>query len=246
VNNAIDDAGPDWGAEDQTTDLQAGPVEGDFRLVDATLEGAEGWPEPSPAPRRNPLEVARGTLIDSPGVAQRLAWRFDSAEQAAQAAAAFIGVDPSDLMPGSTGCFEAVPVLDKRSGRWQVVARYVEPPPSTVFPDFHTWVGEWLVAVIRRPLKSGAVWCPEWWRHPEAVARLDALWRAWESSRAEGGSGMSYWWTMHFDSHFSVLSDAARGPFAACKDQVHDGKLEALPCNAPPVDWSWPAAQEDS
>ena len=116
--------------------------------------------------------------------------------------------------------------------------------PTTAFPDFQTWVGEWLTAIIQRPFKSGSTWCPEWWEHPEAVARLDALWRAWEAARIEGGSGMSYWWTMHFDSHFAVLSDDTRGPFAACKDQVHEAdahkQLATLPCNPEPAGFRWP------
>ncbi len=126
-----------------------------------------------------------------------------------------------------------------------------DPPPSselageeTLFPDFHTWVGEWLVPVIHRPLKSGTVWCPEWWRHAEAVGRLHALWQAWESSRVEGGPAMSYWWTMHFDPHFTVLTDSTHGPFSACKEQVHDAtKPAALPCEPPPSDWDWPGGQ---
>lgn len=121
-----------------------------------------------------------------------------------------------------------------------VSAEETEEVAGTVFPDFHTWVGEWLVPVVRRPFKAGSVWCPQWWLHPEALRRLDALWRAWESSRAEGGAGMSYWWVMHFDSHFAVLTDGARGPFAACKDEVHDPKIQPLPCDTPPGDWSWP------
>jgi hypothetical protein len=115
---------------------------------------------------------------------------------------------------------------------------------TTLFPDFQTWVGEWLTAIIHRPFKSGATWCPEWWRHREAVARLDALWRAWEAAVVEGGGGLSYWWTMHFDSHFAVLSDAANGPFAACKEGVHvtdsNKVIGTLPCKPEPEDWDWP------
>ncbi|MDQ2729254.1 MAG: DUF4913 domain-containing protein [Actinomycetota bacterium] len=114
---------------------------------------------------------------------------------------------------------------------------------GALYPSFETWMIEWLVPTIRRPLRSGVMWCPEWWRHPEAMARLDALWRAWESARLEGGGGMSYWWTMHFDSHWAVLT-SDRGPFAACKDRTHDDRLEMLPCSSPPEDWPFPGDAE--
>lgn len=115
--------------------------------------------------------------------------------------------------------------------------------PSAYFPDFQTWMVEWLAPTVRRPLRSGVMWCSEWWRHPEVVTRLDALWRAWEAARVEGGAGMSYWWTTHFDAHWSVLT-SDRGPFVACKDKTHDGRLDMLPCDPPPENWAWPSDKE--
>lgn len=110
--------------------------------------------------------------------------------------------------------------------------------PTALFPNFETWVVEWLIATIHRPLRGGVMWCPQWWRHEEAAVRLDALWRAWEMARIEGGSAMSYWWDMHFDAHWAALS-SDQGPFAACKDQVHSDKLTALPTAAPPEGWKF-------
>ncbi len=51
-----------------------------------------------------------------------------------------------------------------------------------------------------------------WWMHPEAVARLDALWRAWEHLGNDPATGMSVWWRDHADHHMGVLM-SPDGPF---------------------------------
>ncbi|MFF1701027.1 DUF4913 domain-containing protein [Streptomyces sp. NPDC058252] len=66
--------------------------------------------------------------------------------------------------------------------------------------------------------ESGQVWCPQWFRHPVALSRLDALWRAWEALRWDAGLGMSSWWINHFEPHLRALSDPVTGPFAHCVD----------------------------
>lgn len=233
---------PDWG--DMPSDDHDASVDDDDQLHQmlaqtGLVDGGEPWPDPRPGPPPGPLEQARAELVDHPGQARRLACSFASPEQARRAAEVFVDTDPTAYAPRLPGSFEAVPVPASPEGTWGVLVRFLPAVPETSYPDFHTWVGEWLVPVVRRPLKASALWCPQWWRHPEAVLRLDALWRAWEASRAEGGTAMSYWWVMHFDSQFSALSDATRGPFASCKDGTHSAKLEALPCEPPPEDWRW-------
>lgn len=216
----------------------------DGNLEELTLEVAlDDWPpEPVFAPT-TPLDRARLALIDSPGQVHRLAGEFADLEQALRIASGFAAASPDELPSEAGGHFSARPFRDGEGG-WQVAVCYDDAVGTPVFADFHTWVGEWLVPVIHRPLKSGTVWCPQWWRHPEVVARLHALWQAWESARSEGEAAMSYWWTMHFDPHFAVLTDSTRGPFAACKEQVHDGtKPGVLPCEPPPSDWDWPGGR---
>ena len=81
-------------------------------------------------------------------------------------------------------------------------------------------------------------WCASWWAHPEAVLRLTALWRAWEALRLEPATGMSNWWTLHFDPHMRLLLDAERGPFACCtRGQHQEGKPGPLPLTEPPEGW---------
>ena len=60
-------------------------------------------------------------------------------------------------------------------------------------------------------------WAGDWWRYPEAMGRLDALWRAWEALRLEGQVGMSSWWRDHADHHMRMLM-APDGPFTNSRD----------------------------
>lgn len=63
--------------------------------------------------------------------------------------------------------------------------------------------------------KQRFAWCPQWWRHVEAVTRISALWHAWEKSRLEDGAAMSTWLLDHADRHMDRLL-SPDGPFAYC------------------------------
>ncbi|RRS01233.1 DUF4913 domain-containing protein [Glycomyces terrestris] len=79
---------------------------------------------------------------------------------------------------------------------------------------------------------SGRVWCPEWYRHAQALSRLDSLWRAWEHLRFDPALGMSAWWTQHLDPHWRALTDPVTGPFVNCVGG--HGGAEPLPVASPP------------
>ena len=68
------------------------------------------------------------------------------------------------------------------------------------------------------PPGSGRVWCPAWFRHAQALSRLDSLWRAWEFLRFDPALGMSNWWLHHVDPTVRALMDPVTGPFAQCAD----------------------------
>ena len=74
-------------------------------------------------------------------------------------------------------------------------------------------------------------WSAEWWKYPEAISRLDALWRSWEALRLEPTFGMSVWWRDHADHHMRMLM-SPEGPFADSRDT--NGQGEPLPYTAPP------------
>lgn len=109
--------------------------------------------------------------------------------------------------------------------------------PEPVYPTVEAWVVEFLAPTIRRrPTRSG-VWCPQWWRHAEAVSRLEALWRAWEFLRLDGTTGMSVWWRDHLNPHLADLIDQDRSPFAQCTANGHVGEEDPLPVELAPADW---------
>ena len=110
----------------------------------------------------------------------------------------------------------------------------VEEPPELYYPDLVAFVSQQLIPMYRRPLGGQAVtWCPEWWRHAEAIARLDALWRAWEHLRLDAATGASVWFRDHADHHMAVLL-SADGPFKGCKPDGHAERLPAFPLTDPP------------
>lgn len=107
-------------------------------------------------------------------------------------------------------------------------------PAELFYPHVAAFVSERLVHLVSSTaLGSGRVWCPEWYRHAEALSRLDSVWRAWEALRHDGGLGMSNWWTHHLDPNMRALLDPDTGPFARCVDGCH-GFNEPLPMIPPP------------
>ncbi len=121
----------------------------------------------------------------------------------------------------------------------------LEPEPSEAdeqLPELHfaslqEFVEQQLAPMYKRSLSGNdKTWCPQWWRHAEAIARFEALWRAWEHLRLDPALGMSVWFRDHADHHMNVLLDAD-GPFKGCSSQEgkgHSPRLEALPCATPP------------
>ncbi|MFC8041794.1 DUF4913 domain-containing protein [Paenarthrobacter sp. NPDC057355] len=93
-----------------------------------------------------------------------------------------------------------------------------EPEAELVFGSTAQWVEEFLVPMYRREITvngNHTTWCPEWWRHAEAIIRFEALWRAWEHLRLDGKTGMSVFMKDHLDHHLPILLDG-KGPFDGC------------------------------
>ena len=79
------------------------------------------------------------------------------------------------------------------------------------------WVNYLFLPVYGREISTTRPWCDQWHEHPEAVARLHALWLAWQQfTDVEAGlSGPSIWHRDHLDQALVHLR-APDGPFAAC------------------------------
>ncbi len=108
--------------------------------------------------------------------------------------------------------------------------------PQLYFPNVEVFVLEYLAPTYCRSLEgTQRVWCPQWWRHAEAINRLEALWRAWEHLRLDPATGMSVWWRDHADPHMAALL-APDGPFKGCgTERGHQPRSAPLPVSAAPV-----------
>lgn len=109
--------------------------------------------------------------------------------------------------------------------------------PENHFPTMYVFVEDYLVHIYAHEIRNQIPeprWCATWWEHPEAVARVEALWKAFEVLRLDAGTGMSVWFRDHADPCMTVLLGAS-GPFEGCSDQSHKVR-PALPVQRAP---SW-------
>lgn len=120
-----------------------------------------------------------------------------------------------------------------------------EPQLEPAFGSVDEFVAGYLSVAINRKISpkpgSGLCWDSRWWRHSEVVARLTALWWAFEGARlrsSEDRAAMSGWWVDHCEPHLKVLLDGESGPMSGAVDDgtwLGHGPLE---CAAPPEGWS--------
>lgn len=108
-------------------------------------------------------------------------------------------------------------------------------PPALYYASLPEFVAELLIPMYRRSLNSQDVtWCAQWWRHAEAITRLDALWRAWEHLRLDPATGISVWLRDHLDHHMAILL-SVDGPFKGCTPDQHAKRpVPPFPLQQPP------------
>ena len=85
--------------------------------------------------------------------------------------------------------------------------------------EFIEWVEATVSGIESFNPNANMHWCPQWWQHPEAVGRLQALHRqrlACAPTEEEPYGTDSTWWVDHWDRHAAVLF-AKDGPFGECR-----------------------------
>lgn len=102
-------------------------------------------------------------------------------------------------------------------------------PPALHYATVDEFVREFLVHVLWVDVSAHArIWCPEWWRHPAAIVRLEALHRSFEQLRLDPAQGMSVWLRDHADVHMVVLTDP-NGPLKGCSvAKGHDDRRDRV------------------
>jgi len=84
------------------------------------------------------------------------------------------------------------------------------------FGSVEQFVTGWVMPFYVRDT-ANAVWCRQWWAHPEAALRLEALWEAYEGARAsKDGGAFAAWWRTEADHHLPLLYSPGEGPFREC------------------------------
>lgn len=110
--------------------------------------------------------------------------------------------------------------------------------PVSVEPFYGSlleFVVEGFAPVYCRATSPTMRWCPSWWDHAEAIYRLEALWRSWETYRLEPRLGIASWLRDFLDPQLRELT-ASTGPFAQCTDDRHS-PAKALRTEQPPQDY---------
>ncbi|WP_455355933.1 DUF4913 domain-containing protein [Streptomyces sp. SYSU K217416] len=85
------------------------------------------------------------------------------------------------------------------------------------------WVEGVLVPGYLAEPSADARWCHLWFEHPVAIARLHALWLAWQELTDPatcGYTGPSVWHRDHLDPCLRELRNSS-GPFAGCTKGEH-------------------------
>ena len=86
----------------------------------------------------------------------------------------------------------------------------------TFYPNVAQWVEQWLLPHYKRDL-SARRWDPQWWEYTEVIARLEALWQAWEYQRTDGMTGTAIFFRDYLDPAMREIT-AADGPFWKLSD----------------------------
>jgi hypothetical protein len=90
-------------------------------------------------------------------------------------------------------------------------------------PTLVAWVENNITTLIARkvPTTDGAPrWCPQWWDHAEAIARLEAARQAWIALSTAGGTGLVTYFD-YLDRVVLAVLTSDTGPFARCGPRTH-------------------------
>ncbi|MEP6463018.1 MAG: DUF4913 domain-containing protein [Frankiaceae bacterium] len=110
------------------------------------------------------------------------------------------------------------------------------PPPARpplAFDNVEEFVTGMFAPRFARSIGGPVKWCPQWWDHPEAVLRLEALWRSWEAHRLDPDRGIAVWLRDFADPQLTALLHDT-GTFAACNPDKHSPRAP-LPLAAAPA-----------
>ncbi|MER6998224.1 DUF4913 domain-containing protein [Streptomyces sp. NPDC000410] len=179
-----------------------------------------------PAQDSEPIRVADHDLDDLVATVTRLV--AESRKQGKTLARLIEGAPPSDYEvgeaghgPGEGSAAAASAAAEPDGSQERTASVFILAFDGTAYAEelaaLTRWVHDLLLPVYGREITTGRPWCQQWREHPEAVARLHALWLAWQQlTDAEAGlTGPSTWHRDHLDPTLLQLR-TPDGPFGAC------------------------------
>ena len=195
-------------------------------------DGTLDLPEPDDSPVAGPADPLFGGInvaalaaeLIGPAVQKAVAKKLD--ELATEAVSEALSADVLDQLRAEAD-EAAESVLHGSTG-----AAGDETPPL-YYGSTNEFFREHLRHIYKRKIDgTHTFWSPRWWTSAEAIARLEALWRAWEHLRLDPSTGPSVWWRDHADPHMSMLMSSI-GPFSK---EINEKAtvLQPLPHEEPP------------
>ena len=144
--------------------------------------------------------------------------------------------NPADAEPPAPASPHGAPADDPDNATGQPDGGGAVGVPSPEFDRLEDWLSEYFLPMFRRTLGGELRWCRQWWRHGEAISRLNSLWHSWEVLRTQPGTGIATWYREHLDHQLPLLL-GARGPFYQCSEETHREPHQAVADPAPDGWW---------
>lgn len=209
-------------------------AEGDLEVAEAMLEDMDsGEKECSTgqrvaaqvrmAKRTRAVDAAAGRLVDAEEAHAAAESRLAVAEEHQSIVAQAAPVEPIEVVRARVAHDSALRQLENARDSLDALEQTEDATGTEVpvYASLDAFVEGYLLPQWRHRLSSSTHWCGYWWRHAEAVSRLEALWEAWEVMRREPAPSLSTWWRDHLDPHMRALTDA-EGTFYRCSADVHE------------------------
>ena len=98
-----------------------------------------------------------------------------------------------------------------------------EEPLEYYYPNAGAFVHQFMIPTFRKHFNDRLHWCTEWWKHPEALAVLTAMWDSWEHSRQDPWRMAAWFRDVAYPLFDRITSE--QGPFVGCKYGFQDGAI---------------------
>lgn len=96
----------------------------------------------------------------------------------------------------------------------------IQDAAEPVYSSLSAWVDGYFRVIFARSIGGEIRWCNQWQEHPEALTRLEALWRSWEALRLDTALGVATWLTSYLDPQLATLFGRS-GTFTQCTPARH-------------------------